>query len=308
MENKVIFIFLDGIGLGKNVDYNPFTRAKMPIFHDLIGEKLLDTTYIARENLLVKGIDACLGVEGIPQSATGQTSLFTGFNAQAILGHHLMAYPNDKLISLINKRSIFKYATEKHVTSIFSNSYTDKFFDSIHQNPSTLSVTTRCVLAAKARFNTLNDLIENRAVHWDITNSTLQDLAYKRVPLISPFKAGQNLRNLTRDYNLVLHECFLPDLIGHKKDLYRSLEFLEMFDEFLRGVLNDISSNVQVLISSDHGNMEDLSFGGHNRNQVPLICIGSLARQFTEIKSINEIFSTLFSRIFNADPITSNRF
>jgi 2,3-bisphosphoglycerate-independent phosphoglycerate mutase len=305
MRNKLIFIFLDGIGLGENVDSNPFTKARMPTLNNLVGEKLLNTTYVERENILVKGIDACLGVEGIPQSATGQTCLFTGFNAQAMLGHHLMAYPNDELISLINKRSIFKYAKERDIKSIFSNSYTDGFFDSFYQHSPSYSVTTHCVLAALDRFNSLDDLLENKAVHWDITNSTVQNLPDRTLPLISPFKAGQNLNHLTDDYDLVLYECFLPDLIGHKKDMCKSVEFLEMFDEFLSGVVNDISPDVQVLITSDHGNMEDLSFGGHNRNPVPLICIGNLAHQFSNVNAIDEVFHAFFLNIFNVVTVAA---
>lgn len=299
MENKLIFIFLDGVGLGSNVDSNPFIKATLPTMSNLIGEKLTNTTNIFEQNLLVKGIDACLGVKGIPQSATGQTSLFTGFNAQAILGYHLMAYPDDLLISLINKRSIFKYAKEKNIESIFANSYSDKFFDAFNQNSSSYSVTTRCVLAAQIKFNTLNDLIENKAVHWDITNSTLQDMPNNRVPLISPFKAGQNLKNLANNYDLVLYECFLPDLIGHRKDMNKSKLFLEMFDEFLSGVIMNKPPNVHVLISSDHGNIEDLSTGGHTKNPVPLIFIGNLAHCFANVNSIDEIFNTLFLKVFN---------
>lgn len=295
MSNKLIFIFLDGVGLGRDDDLNPLTKASMPTIFNLIGQKLINTTNIVEQNILVKGIDACLGVEGVPQSATGQTALFTGFNAQSILGYHLIAYPNNDLISLINKRSIFKYAKEKHINSIFANSYTDRFFDYSKQNLSTFSVTTHCVLAAQIRFNTINDLKNGKAVHWDITNSTLQN----EVTVISPFEAGQNLKSITNDYDLVLFECFLPDLIGHKRDMNSSILFLEMFDEFLRGVIANKSPNVNVLISSDHGNIEDLSTGSHTKNLVPLIFIGNLAHDFSRINSIDEIFNAIFSNIFN---------
>ncbi|NVO12225.1 MAG: phosphoglyceromutase [Bacteroidales bacterium] len=299
MENKLIFIFLDGVGLGRDVDSNPLTKASMPTMFNLIGQKLINTTNIVEQNILVKGVDACLGVEGVPQSATGQTALFTGFNAQAILGYHLTAYPNNELISVINNRSILKYAKEKHISSIFANSYTDKFFDFSKQNLSSYSVTTHCVLAAKIRFNTINDLINGKAVHWDITNSTLQGISDNRVSIISPFEAGQNLKNIANDYDLVLYECFLPDLIGHKRDMNSSISFLEMFDEFLRGVITNKPSNVNILISSDHGNIEDLSTGGHTKNLVPLICIGSSAHDFLNVNSIDKIFNAIFSNIFN---------
>ncbi|NOU16648.1 MAG: phosphoglyceromutase [Bacteroidales bacterium] len=299
MNNKIIFIFLDGVGLGRNDDSNPFTKAAMPTTHNLIGEKLTNTTNIVEQDILVKGIDACLGVDGVPQSATGQTSLFTGFNAQSILGYHLTAYPNKELISLINKRSIFKYAKEKYINSIFANSYTDRFFDSSKQNISSYSVTTYCVLAAQLRFNTINDLINGKAVHWDITNSTLQNTSDSRAPEISPYQAGQNLKNLANDYELILYECFLPDLIGHRRDMNISISFLEMFDEFLRGVTTDKPSSVNILISSDHGNIEDLSTGGHTRNSVPLILLGNLSRKFSNVNSIDEIFHAIFSNVFN---------
>ena len=298
MENRLIFIFLDGVGLGRHTDSNPFLKASMPTLLSLIGGKLIDTTKVLEPDVLVKGIDACLGVEGIPQSATGQTCLFTGFNAQAILGHHLMAYPNSELISLINKRSIFKHAKEKHVNSIFANSYTDGFFHSFNQGLSSYSVTTHCVLAAQIRFNSINDLLKKKAVHWDITNSTLQDIS-GRVPVLSAFDAGQNLKNLANDYDLVVYECFLPDLIGHKMDMRESISFLEMFDEFLSGVIIDKSPNVNVLISSDHGNIEDLSTGGHTKNPVPLIFIGNLAGDFASVNSIDEIFNAIFLNVFN---------
>lgn len=299
MGNKLIFIFLDGVGMGSIDDFNPFIKASMPTLFNLMGGKLTNATNIAEQNLLVKGIDACLGIKGIPQSATGQASLFTGFNTQAMLGYHLPAYPNNELISLINKRSIFKFAKENHINSIFANSYSDEFFDASNQNKWTYSVTTYCVLAAQLKFHTMNDLIENNAVHWDITNSTLQNTHKNRISEIAPFDAGQNLKNLALHHDLVLFECFLPDLIGHKKDMHRSILFFEMFDAFLRGVLFNKPQNVNILISSDHGNIEDLSIGSHTRNLVPLICIGNLANNFSEVHAIDEIFSTIFSKIFN---------
>lgn len=299
MKNKLIYIFLDGVGLGKDEYTNPLTQVPMPTLFNLVGEKLTHSTHVIRKNFLAKGIDACLGVEGVPQSATGQSSLFTGYNAQAFLGYHLMAYPNDELIAIINKRSIFKYAKENNVKSIFANSYTDGFFKSFDRNSSNYSVTTRCVLAAESKFNTLDDLIDGKAVHWDITNVTLQETPNNRVPLITPFKAGENLKNLTNDHDLILFECFLPDLIGHRKDMEKSIKFLEVFDEFLRGILYDKPENVHILISSDHGNIEDLSYGGHSKNQVPLIVIGKEAHQFSEVKRIDQIFDTMFSKLFN---------
>ena len=89
--------------------------------------------------------------------------------------------------------------------------------------------------------------------------------------------------NITNNFDLVLYEYFLPDLIGHKKNMDNSLWFLEMFDEFMCGVTSMLPTNVTVLISSDYGNIEDLSTGGHTANHVPLIVFGNLAKSFSNV-------------------------
>lgn len=236
------------------------------------------------------------GVDGdpVPQSATGQAALFTGFNAPAKLGYHLPAYPNEELIALINEQSLFKYARERNIKSIFANSYTDGYFKNFNLDADNYSVTTRCVLAGQSKFNTIDDLIQERAVHWDITNFTLQNIPGNRVPVFTPHQAGKNLLGIAEDYDLILYECFLSDLIGHRKDMNKSLLFLETLDDFLKGLIADRPSHINILISSDHGNMEDLSTGGHTKNPVPLICLGNLAQKFSNVQAINQIFHTIF--------------
>ena len=297
---KKLIIFLDGVGLGDDVATNPLASVRMPILHQLTGKRLLRNVHVCSNKVLLKGIDACLNVDGIPQSATGQTCLFTGYNASAFLGYHLMAYPTEELVQIIQKRSIFKYANSHHISNVFANSYTDGFFTS--DNTSRYSVTTHSVLAAHNRFNTLDDLIAGNAVHWDITNSTLQNMPNNRVPEISPFEAGKNLKNITNTHDLVVFECFLPDLIGHRKDMSKSVAFFDMFDEFLRGILYNKDDSIHVLMTSDHGNIEDLSFGGHSKNEVPLLVIGNEAKQFQEVARIDGIFDAIFSKFFNMKP------
>jgi len=51
--------------------------------------------------------DACMGVPGLPQSATGQTSLLAGLNAPAAVGRHINGYCTTSLAALLNGRSLF---------------------------------------------------------------------------------------------------------------------------------------------------------------------------------------------------------
>lgn len=64
-------------------------------------------------------------------------------------------------------------------------------------------------------------------------------------------------------------------------------------------VLFKLSAMVDILILSDHGNIEDLAFVGHNRNSMPLIFISNLVPYFSIVNGINEIFHSIFSKVFN---------
>ena len=101
---KFLFLFLDGIGLtDDNAEINPFAKASMPNLEALLeGHKLvsqvapLDTT---RATFL--SLDTNLGVEGMPQSATGQATLLTGKNVPQIIGEHYGPKPNKQVAAVI---------------------------------------------------------------------------------------------------------------------------------------------------------------------------------------------------------------
>ncbi len=101
-------MFLDGVGLGPNDDTNPLALAPMPHVRSILGGGLVAGREIQEEGLLFRPLDACLGVEGLPQSATGQTALFTGVNAPAAVGMHVSAYPTAALRDLIMSHSLLK--------------------------------------------------------------------------------------------------------------------------------------------------------------------------------------------------------
>ncbi|MEM7391106.1 MAG: phosphoglyceromutase, partial [Verrucomicrobiota bacterium] len=154
------------------------------------------------------------------------------------------------------------------------------------------------MLAAKLPFRFIPELNRGEAVYWDITNRSLVDNGVPDVSLTTPEAAGRNLARLGREHHFTLFECFLSDIIGHKRDLNRAVDFLEMLDRFLGAVLDEAGQDVHVLISSDHGNLEDLETGGHTRNDVPLIVFGPRAGQMAGVRSIVNIPETLLSRFW----------
>ena len=80
---RILFIFLDGVGLGADdPETNPLASVEMPNLQKLLGgNKLLAATApFVGERATLLALDASLGVNGLPQSATGQAVLLTGIN------------------------------------------------------------------------------------------------------------------------------------------------------------------------------------------------------------------------------------
>lgn len=162
---SVVWVFLDGVGVGPDdPDQSVGTdRGSNP---DRCGGRL--PTY---PNSFHKPLDASLGVEGLPQSATGTTALFTGFNAPAALGHHLSGFPIPKLIEMVYEHSVHKKARELGLKSTFANAYNDAYF----RRPKTRqSVTTHAVKAADLPVRMMDDYREGKAVFHDLTGELVR--------------------------------------------------------------------------------------------------------------------------------------
>lgn len=148
----VVFIFLDGVGIGPAHDSNPFATAPMPALESLLGMPMVAGSEQVRTGLLLSALDTLLGVEGVPQSATGQAALFTGINVVQRLGYHLPAFPNGFLTELIHDHSILRRATDRGHRATFANAYSPLYFDMVKRERRRMSVTTHSVLGAKLPF------------------------------------------------------------------------------------------------------------------------------------------------------------
>lgn len=286
----LIFIFLDGFGLGDAVITNPLYINGIPALEKISGEKLINGIDIVGPGMLFKGIDATLGVEGLPQSATGQTALFTGQNASGILGFHLPAFPNQRLIELVKSHNILKKLADAGFNPTFANAYTDNYFERAARLRDNMhSVTTHCMLTSGLQLRKEKDLLEDNAVYWDITREYLHTNHNPRITPIDPFCAGEHLAQISNLFEFVLFESFATDMIGHKCDSKKATKILEVLNSFLNGLLQAKSSTTNLVISSDHGNIEDLGIKTHTTNKVPLIVIGPDAHHFKAVKRIDQV-------------------
>jgi 2,3-bisphosphoglycerate-independent phosphoglycerate mutase len=292
-----LFVFLDGVGLAPPGPDNPLSQVPMPHLHDLLGGPLVldggQNAILLPSRVTLRALDACLGVPGLPQSATGQTALFTGVNAAALVGAHVTAFPTRALREVIARQSLLKRATEVGRRVLFANAHSERFWQMIHEGRRRLGASTLTALAADARIPTLADLRDGRAVLWDITHEIASSYLGYELPLVSPGEAGERLARLAAEYDLVLFESFLTDLAGHQR--IEPEWVLSRLDQFLGAILAHRPEETTLVICSDHGNVEDASTKMHTTNPVPLLVVGPAANGFCEAVDITDVAPLILS-------------
>jgi len=217
--------------------------------------------------------DACLGIEGRPQSASGQTTILTGINVPATLGYHKQGFPNSAMLEILREHSIFLQLTRAGIESItFANTYTQKFFD---ERPRWVSATTAAVEAAGLSFRTVTDLKAGHAVYQDFTNALLIARGEQVEPRTAD-EAAAVLARIVGENRFTLYEYFITDKVGHAQDMPSARMVLSNLARLIREVLARIDlHHTSVILTSDHGNIEDLSSRNHTLNPVPTIVWGA---------------------------------
>lgn len=257
---KVIFLFIDGVGLKEAASDNPVNPEVCPILWRLIDRHS-------------KPVDACLGVEGLPQSATGQATMFTGVNCSEVMGRHCEGFPGLALRHVIEEDNLFLELKRRGKKVKFADAY---LVDSAEELMARRfkSVTTVMALTTPEVITTAADLAEDRGLMQDLTRETIQD-RYPDIPVISPQRAAEHLFALARENDFTLYEFFQTDVSGHSMDYARACEVLRLYDKFLGTLVRFTeAAGMTLVMTADHGNIESINERGHTRNPVPFIVFG----------------------------------
>ncbi len=304
---RFLLIFVDGVGLAPPAPDNPLATSAMPAVVSLLGGALTsdlltdESRQGFQRDVTLAALDANLGVAGLPQSATGQTTLFTGVNAAALIGRHVPSFPGGKLRELIEESGVLAAVDGLGLRSTFANAFSPAYFRLLEQRKRRKSVTLCLVEAAGQNPRGLEDLRAGRAVSWDLTREMFAAHAEAEPPLevIATSTAGRHLVELTRSHDLVVYESFLTDLAGHGRFEGGATVALELIDGLIAGVVDsaaeDLEQDLTILITSDHGNVEELGHRRHTRNPVPLLAKGSHAEQFASLTSLDEVTPTMLA-------------
>ena len=268
---KLLFFFIDGVGLGEDDEnVNPLLSFLSPF---LGTTRFCEACMPVRgENYVLRSIDADLGVDGLPQSATGQTAIMTGINAAEHLGFHMQAFPNEKLIRLLREHNLFIDLSEAGIPSTCANLYSREFLEERrNKRKNMMPVSALSLEAAGIPYRFIQDYRNGRALFADITNRFLRDRGFD-IPVIPPGEGAERILNLFDSYRFVFFEYFLTDRYGHSRDyehLKEEVDILNAFLSELKKAVDDPDDPVDILIASDHGNAEDIRTGDHTHNPAP---------------------------------------
>jgi len=255
-------VFVDGLGWGVGA---PAVNACLTY-----GGTLFDFSHSPAS---CKPIDACLGMSGLPQSATGQTSLFSGVNAQHEVGGHVTGYPSPALRDILRTHSIFVQLRDRGLDGVFINAFRPIFFELPPEKQWRLSATTVAQLAAGQPFFDLDDIAAGRSIYQEFTNRALIEMGFD-VPEMTPEDAGDVLARNVPLRDFTLYEYFQTDRAGHTQDRDRIETELVKLERVMTTLLATVGNDTLVLLTSDHGNLEDITTRSHTRNPVPLMAWG----------------------------------
>ncbi len=305
---KILFVFVDGLGLGSDDPaINPLV-ALQDVPNIGKDDSLAPRSAVPQRScfpsigkILAQSIplDASLGVPGLPQSATGQAALLTGLNAPKLMGRHIEGFPPPRLKELVQEHNIFSKLLAAGKNCTFANAY---WLDDVahisasasaslrrDRPPRRESVTTVATLAAFGGVRGKADLLVNRAVCHDLTRERIRHERGYDGPLVTPEEAAEHLIGIANDHDFTLFEFFETDHAGHSGDTGKIFQCLEKLDRFFSNLWK---FDGLLIVTSDHGNIEDLSIRTHTMNPVPLFA--SKPELFQRLERIDQLTPDIF--------------
>lgn len=218
-------------------------------------------------------MDATLGVEGLPQSGTGQTALLTGVNAAREFGRHFGPWVPTSLRALVRDDNVLVRASRAGHRTAFANAYPRGWPG--ERSRRRVAGPPLAALGAGRLDRHAEHLGRGEAVSSEIVNDGwIRHLGPDDLPRPTPAEAGRTLARIAAPGGLTMYAHYATDTAGHTSDVAAGVAALERVDAFLGGLLEALPAAHRVLIVSDHGNIEDAR-SGHTRNPALGLVVGA---------------------------------
>lgn len=283
----ILLIFVDGVGLGADDPaINPLSAAYTPTLWSLTNGQRWHRHTGRQTTPRAEFIptDATMGVAGRPQSGTNQAVILTGHNVPARLGYHFGPKPDAPTRALLEQTNLFKTLTQAGKRADLINAYPPRLHHDIGRGKTLRSSIQHAAWAAGLAMHTAEDLLAERAISEEWTGKAWRELlGYPQAPLYSPEQAGRRMVELSRQTDFAFFSHWYTDVIGHRGPMEDGVRLWETIDAVMAGALSAWDDDEGLMIlTSDHGNFEDLSHGKHTENPVPTVVIGRRKAEFAD--------------------------
>ncbi len=159
------------------------------------------------------------------------------------------------------------------------NAYPPRYFEAILSRRRLYSSIPLAAALAGLPLMTADDLQSGRALAADFTGiGWAAQPDFPPAPIYEPEQAGEQMARLSLNADLTWFDYWPSDYAGHRASLAQAVSLLETFDRVLGGLVQAWSNRPDlVVLTSDHGNLEDLAHRGHTLAPVPGLLIGPRA-------------------------------
>ena len=273
---KAINYLVDGVGIAPHGESNPFTNLETPA---LDGLGISRPTYTFEPEFVARPIDARLGVDGLPQSGTGQTTLLTGRNAAKHLGYHHGPWPGPTLKPLIEESILVRLARAGKTVRL-ANLYPPRYLEAIQSGKRRLNAIALSATLAGARLEP--DGIPPPFGKPDDLQNT---------PITTVRDWGRTF--VTDESDLVIFDSWWSDHVGHAMDMVLARDHVVRLEAFASGVLENRPPDTLFLVTSDHGNFEHQGVKTHTMADVPFAAVGAGVQAFSNVTDLSGVTPAL---------------
>jgi hypothetical protein len=211
-----------------------------------------------------------------------EKNLLSRLAKQGVNAHYLNAYPaHEELFTSVHVR------IEPDGRFWFSPTFPDRFKRMV-------SVTSCMLLASGQNPCGEADIRAGRSLYQDYSNRQLISQGLK-LPEYSPVQAGEIIAAAATNCDFILYEYFQTDIYAHRRSYAECIDLIRDLDILVGSLISQLDPRSDTLVlTSDHGNLEEFHTRGHSRNPVPFLAWGKDGEFLrARIKSLSDVTPVL---------------
>lgn len=219
------------------------------------------------------------------------------------MGRHYGPWPGPTLQAFLAQGNLFASATRafgSHQVA-WASAYPDGFFRALEQRKLRLNAPAHAAREAGIDLPTLDAYQRGDALAADLDGAYFASQGVMppeghRAGPEGAHTAGVRLARLAADHAFTFFDVWTTDRAGHDAEFEAARNLVQRLDALLAGVLAAGRNDLTLVVTSDHGNLEDLRHGRHTTARVPLLAFGPEADALQGACSIVDVAPAIQTR------------